>query len=135
MPNYDFTCQKCQKQFLIFLKYDEFNHKLVDCPCCGSSKVTKRITRVRIARSGDSRFDNLDDFSTPEGLAQMEENPQALGRVMRKMSGELGGEMQPEFNEVVDRLEKGQTPDEIESDLSDYARKGGFSPGDDTSLE
>jgi hypothetical protein len=36
---------------------------------------------------------------------------------MRRMSSEIGEEMGPEFNEVVDRLEKGQSADEIEHDL------------------
>ena len=40
---------------------------------------------------------------------------------MRRMSGELGEEMPPEFDEVVDRLEKGQSPEEIERDLPDLA--------------
>ena len=38
---------------------------------------------------------------------------------MRKMGNELGEEMPPEFDEVVDRLEKGQSPEEIESALPD----------------
>jgi hypothetical protein len=39
--------------------------------------------------------------------------------MMRKMSREMGEELGPEFDEVVDRLEKGQSPDEIEAALPD----------------
>ena len=35
------------------------------------------------------------------------------------MSSELGDEAGPEFDEVVDRLEKGQNPEEIEKELPD----------------
>jgi hypothetical protein len=47
----------------------------------------------------------------------LEDDPVALGRMMRKMSGELGEEMPEEFNEVVNRLEAGQSPEDIEKEL------------------
>ena len=47
---------------------------------------------------------------------------------MKQMSSELGEDPGPEFNEVVDRLEKGQSPEQIERDLPDFG-DGGF--GDD----
>ncbi len=43
------------------------------------------------------------------------------------MSSEVGEEMGPEFSEVVDRLEAGQSPDEIEKQLPDL----GAGAGDD----
>lgn len=135
MPNYDFICQICNKKFVYYLTYIEYGKKSVDCPICGSSKVARRITRVRIVRSANSRLENLDDVSTPEGMAQAEENPQALGRMMRKMSGELGEEMPPEFDEVVDRLEKGQTPEEIERDIPEYAGEGEILSGEESDPE
>ncbi len=59
------------------------------------------------------------DFSDPSALAGLEDDPRAMGRLMRKMGSELGEQMPPEFDEVVDRLEKGQSPDEIEKELPD----------------
>lgn len=57
-----------------------------------------------------------DDFSGFEGL---EEDPQAMGRMMRKMGTEIGEDLPPEFDEVVDRLEKGQRPEDIEKAIPD----------------
>lgn len=57
-----------------------------------------------------------DDFSGFEGL---EEDPQAMGRMMRKMGTEMGEDLPPEFDEVVDRLEKGQRPEDIEKAIPD----------------
>lgn len=54
------------------------------------------------------------EFSGFEG---MEDDPKAMGRMMRKMGKEMGEELPPEFDEVVDRLESGQSPEEIESSL------------------
>ena len=75
---------------------------------------------MRVAKSDESRMDSLaGDFSDPSALAGLENDPQALGRMMRKMGKELGEEIPPEFGEVVDRLEKGQSPEEIEKELPD----------------
>jgi hypothetical protein len=37
------------------------------------------------------------------------------------MSSEMGEEMPPEFTEVIDRLEAGQSPDEIEESMPELA--------------
>jgi hypothetical protein len=72
---------------------------------------------VRIAKSDESRLESAaDDFSGMEGI---ENDPKALARMMRKMGKEMGEEMPSEFDEVVNRLEAGQSPEEIESALPD----------------
>ncbi len=84
------------------------------------------MTRVRIAKSDDSRMESMtDEFSDMEGL---EEDPQAMARVMRKMGKQMGEDLPPEFNEVVDRLEKGQSPEDIEKAIPDL---GNITGGDD----
>jgi putative FmdB family regulatory protein len=126
MPTYDFVCNQCQQRFDIFLTYSEYGTKPVTCSHCGSENVRRRLTRVRIAKSEDSRLDSLEgDFGNMEGL---EENPQALGRMMRKMGKEMGEDLPPEFGDVVDRLESGQSPEEIETALPDL---GGAGSGED----
>jgi len=62
---------------------------------------------------------HLAQIADPDNLDQLENNPQALGRTMREMQSELGEDMGGEFNEVVDRLEKGQSPDEIDQAFPD----------------
>jgi len=116
MPNYPYRCLNCKKRFEIYLTYDEYGKQLVACPSCGSQKVERRISRIRFARSEESRLENLSDLDNLDGL---EDDPRALGRMMRKMGQEMGEEVGPEFNEVIDRLESGQSPEEIESDLPD----------------
>ena len=123
MPNYEYRCLDCKRRFEIFMTYAEYGTRPVACPHCGSSNVQRRIGRVRIARSEDALLDNLDDFADPSALEGLEDDPQALGRVMRKMSRELGEDLGPEFDEVVDRLEAGQSPEEIESALPDLAEE------------
>ena len=117
MPTYDFICNACEKRFEIFLTFSEYGKKTVHCAHCESTNVRRRMTKVRIARSDESRMESAaNDLSGLEGL---EDDPKALGRMMRKMGGEMGEDLPPEFNDVVDRLEAGQSPEEIESALPD----------------
>jgi len=116
MPTYDFVCLNCHKRFDVFMSYSEYGTRPVSCPHCASTDVRRRVGRVRIAKSEESRLESLADPSALEGL---EDDPQALGQVMRKMGREMGEDMPPEFDDVVDRLEAGQSPEEIESALPD----------------
>ena len=117
MPTYDFICNDCRQRFDVFLTFAEYGKKTVKCAFCNSKNVRRRMTKVRIAKSEDSRMESMaDDFSGFEGL---EDDPKAMGRMMRKMGKEMGEELPPEFNEVVDRLEKGQSPEEIEKEIPD----------------
>lgn len=128
MPKYDYRCLNCRRRFDVFFSYSEYGTKLVICPHCQSENVQRKIGRVRVARSDESRLESMAD---PESMAGLEEDPRALGRMMRQMSHEMGEEMGPEFDEVVGRLEAGQSPDQIEQDLPDMGGDAGGSLGGD----
>ena len=123
MPNYEFRCLNCRRRFEVFFTYQEYGSRPVVCPHCQSDQVQRKIGRIRVARSDESRLENMAD---PSALAGLEDDPKALGRMMRQMSHEVGEEMGPEFDEVVGRLEAGQNPDQIEQDLPDLG--GGEGP-------
>jgi len=117
MPTYDFICNQCEKRFDVFLTFSEYGKKAVHCTHCQSDNIRRRMTKVRIAKSDESRLESAaDNFSGMDGI---ENDPQALARMMRKMGGEMGEDLPSEFNDVVDRLEAGQSPEEIESALPD----------------
>ena len=128
MPAYEYNCIDCKRRFEIFMSYAEYGHKEINCTHCGSTKIQRRLSRVRFAKSEDSRMEDIaGNFDDPAALAGLEDDPQALGRMMRKMSREMGEDLGPEFDEVVDRLEKGQSPEDIEAALPDLG-------GDDSSM-
>jgi putative FmdB family regulatory protein len=122
MPIYQYRCLNCKKRFEVFLSYKDYGVKSIFCPHCTSDQVQRRIGRIRIAKSEESRLDSLTDTSNLEGL---ENDPVALGRMMRKMGNEMGEDVGPEFNEVVDRLESGQSPEDIEKAIPDMEGGGG----------
>jgi len=123
MPFYPYICLNCRKRFEIQMGYSEYGTRPVSCPHCQSDQVRRRIGRIRFARSEESRMEDLAD---PSNLAGLDDDPQSLGRMMRKMSKEMGEDMGPEFDEVIDRLEAGQSPDEIEKAVPDLAGDEGL---------
>ncbi len=118
VPNYDFICLDCKKLFNIHLTFQEYGKKKVKCPLCQGTHLQRRIGRVRVMRSDDSRMEDLSDADALDGL---EENPKAMGKMLRKMRSQAGEETPPEFDEVVDRLEAGQSPQDIEGAMPDLA--------------
>lgn len=126
MPTYEYRCLDCRKRFDVFLKFSEYGVKPVACPHCQSTNVQRRIGKIRVARSDESRLSSLAD---PANLSSIDENPRALGKMMREMSHEVGEDMGGEFDEVVSRLESGQNPEDIERELPDLGDNSSNTPG------
>ena len=120
MPIYEYKCtncgQKARKFWRTFSAVDDASHQR---PSCGEHQFQRLASRVAVLRSEDAQLDSLAD---PSGLAGLDEDdPRSLGRWLRKMSQEMGEEMPPEFDEVIDRLESGQSPEEIEESMPELA--------------
>ena len=124
MPTYEYRCEQCHRRNAY--RVSGFNPPEAPvCPHCGSTAQKRAISRVAIMRSEDARLDSLAD---PDSLGQFDENdPRSVARMMRHMSDESGEDMPPEFGEMVDRLEAGESPESIESSMGDQL--GGM-PGD-----
>ncbi len=117
MPDYEYRCGECQRYVRLSLTYSEFDSAEPICSHCGSSNMHRLISRIGIGKSEDSRLDAMDPDSMLAGLD--EEDPRSLGKFMRKMSDEMGEDMGEEFDEVVGRLESGESPDSIEGSMPD----------------
>ena len=122
MPTYEYGCRDCRKRVAVFQTYVEYGQSEVVCPNCGSRNLKRLISRVRIARSEESRIENMGD---PDSWGDVdEEDPRVMARMMRRMGKELGEDLPPEFDEVVDRLEAGDDPEDIEGSLPDMGDGG-----------
>ncbi len=116
MPIYEYRCNQCRRKVSILTlrvseKVDE------RCEHCGSTSLTRLLSRFATARSEESRLDSLAD---PSNLAGLDENdPRSMARWMRKMGKEMGDEFGgAEFDEMVDEMESGQSPDDEGGDLT-----------------
>lgn len=127
MPVYEFRCQDCRRLVRLRLSFAEYETAVHTCPHCQSQDLKRRIGRIALAKSEDARMDAMMDDTALAGLD--EDDPRAIGKFMRKMSREMGEDMGDEFNEVVDRLESGESPDSIEDAMPDLDAGNSF--GDD----
>ncbi len=117
MPIYEYHCHDCRRRVNLFFRSFSDIEDEPTCPRCGGTHLTRLISRVAVIRSEESRIDDLAD---PSMLGDLDENdPKSLARWMRKMGSEVGEDMPPEFDEVIDRLESGQSPEEIEESMPD----------------
>lgn len=123
MPIYEFRCEKCDRLVRLSFTYAEYDSVQPACTHCGSTKLRRLISRVTLAKSEESRMEALDPESMMAGVD--EEDPRSLGRFMRKMSQEMGEGLGDEFNEVVDRLESGESPDSIEESMPELTDGAG----------
>jgi len=128
MPIYEYRCHDCRRRVSLFFRSFSDVEDEPTCPRCGGANLTRLISRVAVVRSEESRLDNLADPSSLAGLD--EDDPKSIARWMRKMSTEVGEEMPTEFDEVIDRLESGQSPEEIEKSMPDLTDDLGGGMGD-----
>jgi len=115
MPSYEYRCLECRKRVSIYQTYEEYGNVSVQCPHCGSPDLKRIIGRVRFARSEESRLESLAD---PSSWADFDEqDPRSMARMLRKMGQEMGEEMPTEFDEVIGRLDAGESPEDIEKSM------------------
>ncbi len=122
MPVYEYVCRACGRRARLFMTFAEYDRATPVCPHCGRAELRRRVSRVAIARSESSRLDSLMDDSALAGLD--EDDPRAMGQMMRRMSDELGEDMGGDFDEVVGRLESGESPASIEASMPDLGEAG-----------
>lgn len=130
MPTYEYRCEECRRKVVLRYKtYAEYDQATPTCTHCGSTSLTRLISRVAISRSVTSRLMSGAWDDDDSALSDLENaDPRTLGRMLREMSAEVGEDIGPEFDEVVDRLERGENPEDIEADLPDLMDDGPASP-------
>jgi len=124
LPIYEYRCHDCGRRVTLFWRsFSEVEESSPHCSFCGGERLTRLVSRVAVVRSEESR---LDDLADPSSLAGLDESdPKSMGRWMRKMSREMGEDLGPEFDEVIDRLESGQSPEDIEESMPDLGGEPG----------
>ncbi len=114
MPIYEYVCLNCGRKFTLF-KLNIVEKDEDKCPHCGSTRIRKLVSRVKFLMSEDEKIERLAD---PSNWSDLDENdPKSIARFMKKMGNELGEDLGPEFEEVVDRLEAGESLEEVEKSL------------------
>jgi putative FmdB family regulatory protein len=116
MPIYEYRCQSCQRRFSHFTR--GFSQATTpQCPHCHSTAARRLMSRFAVVRGEES---HMEDLADPAAMGGFDENdPVSIARYARKMGREVG--------EEIDRLESGQSPEEVEQELgmTDAGNLGG----------
>jgi hypothetical protein len=106
VPVYEYRCPKCRrKSSVLFRTYAEVTE-----PACSTCHVplTKLMSLFSTVKSEDTRAEELSD---PSSFGDVDEDdPRSVARWARKMSSEAGEDLGPEFDEMVDAMERGEDP-------------------------
>ena len=117
MPIYEYRCLACKRRTSVFVR-SVTSRSRPACEHCGSTKLVRLLSRFavhRAAGSGDG-----DDGLDLGSVVDVDENdPRSVARWARKMRDEMGDDLGPEFDEMVDRMEAGESPDDVMTDAGD----------------
>lgn len=128
MPIYEYHCLDCRRRVSVFFRsMSQASDDAARCPVCNGANLRRLVSRVAVLRSEESRLDTLGSESLMAGLET--EDPRALAGMMRKMSDEMGEPLDPEMHEVVQRLERGESPEAIEQSMPDLGAESGADSG------
>ena len=102
VPVYEFICNACGAPLSVFVRSVNSPVHAV-CERCNSTDVRRAISRFAVLR-GDGGFDFDGGFD--------ENDPRAMAAWARQMQQESGEDMGPEFDDMVSRLERGESIDD-----------------------
>ena len=130
MPIYEFYCEDCNTIFNFFSKTINTTKK-PKCPKCKTRKLSRQMSAFSFTGKAkeDSDMDDLPfDESKMEKAMQMlageaenisEDDPRQAANLMRKLTDMTGLELGAGMQEALKRMEAGEDPDAIESEMGD----------------
>ncbi len=142
MPIYEFYCSSCHTIYNFFSARPDPIRKPA-CPKCRQPELERRPSRFATRRirpaegatdaefeSRDDPFAQLDDATMERAMEQLgaefgdfegegPEEPQALARFLRRFTQLTGLEAGPKLEDLLERLERGEDPEALESEFDD----------------
>lgn len=111
MPIYEYRCNNCKRVVSILVRGFS-GAPDVTCTFCGSKDLSRSVSRFSVLKTDHERMgDVLEDSALVRGLEQ--NDPRALAEWSRRMGQEGGTVPEPEFKEMMERLERGEMPAEL----------------------
>ena len=87
MPIYEYVCLDCKKRSEI-ITFRVSESVTPSCRHCGSARMEKAVSRVRVRLSEETRMERMAD---PSRLGGLDENdPKSMARWMKSMGREMG---------------------------------------------
>jgi len=146
MPIYEFYCEDCHTIFNFFSRTVN-TRKTPACPRC-QKKLSRQVSQFAFTGKAKETSD-MDDLPIDESKMEQamnmlareaegmdEEDPRQAANLMRKLSDMTGLKLGPGMDEALQRMEKGEDPEQLEAEMGDLLenedpfilpeKKGGF---------
>jgi putative FmdB family regulatory protein len=131
MPIYEFYCAKCHTLYNFFSKVVNTS-KIPVCPKCPKAKLIRQMS-VFATKSGgekqedDHPFAGLDEKKAAKEIARIaaaaekvtNDDPRKAAQLMRKFAEITGMKMGGNFQDALQRIEKGEEPEKVEAEMGD----------------
>jgi len=150
MPIYEYYCPDNNKIYQFFAKTLAQGRTVPKCPDNAGFRMEKLLSPFAVAGKGKKKDESGGESSSTEAppaaagddprmdaaMAAMESefsnvdenDPRAMGRMMRRMAELSGEKIDGEMEEVVRKLEEGADPDSLEEQLGGAGEPGGDDP-------
>jgi putative FmdB family regulatory protein len=99
MPIYEYDCDGCHRRVSLLIMRPSTAPPPA-CPRCGSTALTRLMSRFATVKSEDERLDSLAGSADFAGLD--EDDPASVARFMKKMGRELGDDLGDDFESAMD---------------------------------
>ncbi len=146
MPIYEFYCPDCNTIFNFFSRRVN-TQKIPSCPQCNRPELIRQMSIF--ARGGNLKdtegnpYPDLDEARLTRAMDMLareaqhidENDPRQAALLMRKVSQAAGLELGPKLEEALRKLERGESTEEVESEMEDMMGEDEFFlPKEKTSL-
>ena len=99
MPIYEYECHACRRRVSLLVLRPS-TAEAPACPRCGSSELSRLMSRFATVKSEEARMEALADSAS---VGDLDENdPGSVARFMKKMGKEFGDDMGDDFEAAVD---------------------------------
>ena len=105
MPIYEYECSACQK-IMSFLVFKSSEESALRCKNCESEHLKRIISRCAYHRSESDRMAEYDP-GKPRG-DEFYKDSRNVGLWAKKRAQQLGADLGPDFDEVVDKARSGK---------------------------
>lgn len=119
MHQYDFRCKDCKTRFSVYARtYAEYDEMTPTCPQCGSTSLSRLITKVAIQRP-ERDFTKM---NSGEMLNVFESgDSKQVGQMFQQFGDQFGGaspEQAVPYHEAAQKLMRGESMEKVERDLA-----------------
>jgi putative FmdB family regulatory protein len=99
VPIYEYECRGCRRRISLLVRTRRAA-EAPRCPRCGSTELSRLMSRFATVKSEDARLDSLSDASS---FGDLDENdPRSVAQFVKKMGSEMGEDLGPDLDAAMD---------------------------------